>query len=61
MAAIVSVTRKLLHAIYGMLKHGQDFDGTKFYRPQCCPSRLTIKRVYTIKSVYNGCILTRNL
>jgi len=24
--------RKLLHAIYGMLKHGQDFQGEKFYR-----------------------------
>lgn len=28
--AIVAVMRKLLHAIYGMLKHDQDFDGTKF-------------------------------
>ncbi|HMB91354.1 MAG TPA: IS110 family transposase [Rhodothermales bacterium] len=32
MVAIVAVMRKLLHAIYGMLKHGQDFDGQKFYR-----------------------------
>jgi len=31
MVAIVAVMRKLLHAIYGMLKHGQDFDGEKFY------------------------------
>lgn len=33
MVAIVAVMRKLLHAIYGMLKHGQDFDGRKFYDP----------------------------
>jgi len=33
MVAIVAVMRKLLHAIYGMLKHGEDFDGTKFYCP----------------------------
>jgi len=25
------VMRKLLHAIYGMLTHGQDFKGEKFY------------------------------
>jgi hypothetical protein len=31
MVAIVAVMRKLLHAIYGMLKHGEDFDGEKFY------------------------------
>jgi len=30
--AVVAVMRKLLHAIYGMLKHGQDFQGEKFYR-----------------------------
>ncbi len=30
--AVVAVMRKLLHAIYGMLKHGQDFQGDKFYR-----------------------------
>lgn len=30
--AVVAVMRKLLHAIYGMLKHDQDFDGEKFYR-----------------------------
>lgn len=29
--ATVAVMRKLLHAIYGMLKHGQDFAGEKFY------------------------------
>lgn len=29
--ATVAVMRKLLHAIFGMLKHGQDFDGAKFY------------------------------
>jgi len=31
MQANVAVMRKLLHAIYGMLKHGADFDGRKFY------------------------------
>lgn len=32
MVALVAVMRKLLHAIYGMLKHEADFDGAKFYR-----------------------------
>ncbi len=32
MVAVVAVMRKLLHAIYGMLKHDADFDGSKFYR-----------------------------
>lgn len=32
MVAIVAVMRKLLHAIYGMLKHDADFDGAKFYQ-----------------------------
>ncbi len=31
MQANVAVMRKLLHAIYGMLKHDRDFDGEKFY------------------------------
>jgi transposase len=30
MQAVVAVMRKLLHAIWGMLKHDQDFDGNKF-------------------------------
>jgi hypothetical protein len=31
--------RKLLHAIYGMLKYDQDFDGEKFYAmPQTTPA-----------------------
>ena len=30
--AQVAVMRKLLHAVYGMLKHDRDFDGEKFYR-----------------------------
>jgi transposase len=34
MVAVVAVMRKLLHAIYGMLKHDQPFDGSKFYQPQ---------------------------
>ena len=32
MVAVVAVMRKLLHAIYGMLKHGTPFDGAKFYQ-----------------------------
>lgn len=37
MQANIAVMRKLLHSIYGMLKHGQDFDGEKFYAlaPAC--------------------------
>jgi transposase len=30
--AVVAVMRKLLHAIWGMLKHDEDFDGNKFFR-----------------------------
>ena len=29
--ALVAIMRKLLHAIYGMLKNDSDFDGKKFY------------------------------
>jgi transposase len=32
MQALVAVMRKLLHAIWGMLKHDQDFDGEKFFK-----------------------------
>lgn len=32
MVAIVAVMRKLLHSLYGMLKHGCNFDGSKFYQ-----------------------------
>ena len=32
MVVIVAVMRKLLHTIYGMLKHGTAFDGSKFYQ-----------------------------
>jgi transposase len=32
MQAVVAVMRKLLHAIWGMLKHAQDFDGNKFFK-----------------------------
>lgn len=32
MVAVIAVMRKLLHAIFGMLKHRQKFDGQKFYR-----------------------------
>jgi transposase len=31
MQALVAVMRKLLHAIYGMLRHDQDFEGEKFF------------------------------
>ena len=31
MQANVAVMRKLLHAIYGMMKHDRDFEGEKFY------------------------------
>ena len=32
MVALIAVMRKLLHAIYGMFKHQQPFDGSKVYR-----------------------------
>jgi transposase len=32
MQALVAVMRKLLHAIFGMFKHRQPFDGAKLYR-----------------------------
>jgi transposase len=32
MVALVAVMRKLLHAIYGMFKHRQPFDGAKVFR-----------------------------
>jgi len=31
MQALIAVMRKLLHAIHGMLRHDQDFDGQKFF------------------------------
>jgi transposase len=31
LAALVAVMRKLLHAIFGMFKHQQPFDGSKVY------------------------------
>jgi len=31
MRALVAVMRKLLHAIFGMFKHQQPFDGAKVY------------------------------
>ena len=30
--AVVAVMRKLLHSIWGILAHDQDFDGEKFYK-----------------------------
>ncbi len=41
MQALVAVMRKLLHAIYGMFKHDQAFDGSKVYR---LPEELTVPR-----------------
>ncbi len=32
MQAVVAVMRKLLHTIFGILKHNQDFEGQKFYK-----------------------------
>ncbi|HEY2884299.1 MAG TPA: transposase, partial [Rhizomicrobium sp.] len=32
MQAVVAVMRKLLHAIWSMLKHDQNFDGNKFFK-----------------------------
>ena len=32
MQAITAVMRKLLHAIWGILKHRKEWDGSKFYR-----------------------------
>ena len=34
--AYVAVMRKLLHSIYGMLKHDLDFDGEKFRASAAC-------------------------
>ena len=31
--ALVAVMRKLLHALHGMIRHDQRFDGAKFYNP----------------------------
>ena len=30
--AVIAVMRKLLHALWGMLTHAQNFDPTKFYQ-----------------------------
>jgi hypothetical protein len=32
MVALVAVMRRLLHALWGMLYHRQEWDGNKFYR-----------------------------
>ena len=32
LVALTAMMRKLLHAIYGMFKHRQPFDGAKLYR-----------------------------
>lgn len=36
MAALVAVMRKLLHAIYGMFRHNQDYDGSKLFATATC-------------------------
>jgi hypothetical protein len=33
MQALCAIMRKLLHAIYGMLKTNKSFDGERFYTP----------------------------
>jgi transposase len=33
MSALVAVMRKLLHAIYGMFRHNQDYEGSKLFAP----------------------------
>jgi hypothetical protein len=38
--ALVAVVRKLLHALYGMFKSRQPFDGSKLYRLPEEPSLL---------------------
>ena len=32
MVALTAVMRKLLHSLWGMLHHQQEWDGNKFYR-----------------------------
>ena len=32
MQGVIAVMRKLLHSIWGILQHNQDFDGEKFYK-----------------------------
>ena len=40
--ALVAVMRKLLHAIFGMWKHQQPYDGAKLYQlaPESCPTEV---------------------
>ena len=42
MQALVAVMRKLLHAIFGMFKHHQPYDGSKLFRlaPELCPTEV---------------------
>jgi transposase len=42
MQALVAVMRKLLHAVYGMFKHQQPFDGAKRYR---LPDDITVPQL----------------
>ena len=38
MQALVAVMRKLLHAIFGMFKHYEPYDGSKVYRSRDVPA-----------------------
>jgi transposase len=40
--AIVAIMRKLLHTIWGMLKHDQRFDGAKFFQPKTATTKATL-------------------
>ena len=42
MQALVAVMRKLLHAIFGMFKHRQLYDGSKLFRlaPEVCTTEV---------------------
>ena len=40
MQALTAAMRKLLHAIYGMFRHAQPFDGSKVYALAGSPAHL---------------------
>ena len=40
MQALVAVMRKLLHAIFGMFKHRQPYDGSKLFRLELCTTEV---------------------
>ncbi len=48
MQAVVGVMRKLSHAIYGMFKHNQPFEGSKVYRiPEHGADRVAIRPTFS--------------